>query len=232
MNIKAISNQQFSANNNDNKKSLRACVTATTALGVATALACIAKKQGFSLNPSKIAKTPIKDWAIFKMGPKQLNLEQWEFAGVAAGSVGGGLLGGLLFDRKENFTAKAREAVNQVVGNIGMPLAFVALTAKQFKNSSPLIKVIATIVSLTAGIFAGNEVANFMNEKIYKAQVHRGVKGTDFAPHVDDLSLALTLMSEKGSILAGIVSKLAPVAMCMPGIEIGITQKGRYDKKA
>ena len=44
----------------------RSGVLATTLVGVGASLALIAKKQGFSLSPSKIAQTPIKDWAIFK----------------------------------------------------------------------------------------------------------------------------------------------------------------------
>lgn len=232
MNIKAISNQQFTANNNDNNKGLRAGVTATTVLSVAAVLAAIAKKQGFSLSPSKIVKTSPKNWAIFKIkGKKQLDLRGPEVVYLAGGSVAGGLLGGVLFDRKENFPAKVREAVNQVVGNIGMPLVSVLLAAKVFKNSRDIVKALAAAGALITGIFAGNEVANFMNEKIYRVQVHRDIKGTDFAPHVDDVSLAATLMGKEGSLFKGVVSKLIPFAICIPGVEIGVTQKGRYDKK-
>ena len=52
---------QTNTNYNKNKeRKIKAGVVATSALGVATALAHISKRQGFSLNPSKIAKTPIK----------------------------------------------------------------------------------------------------------------------------------------------------------------------------
>ena len=56
-------------------------VMLTSALGVGTALAHVAKRQGFSLSPSKIMHTPVKDWAIFglynknKPDRKVLNLD-------------------------------------------------------------------------------------------------------------------------------------------------------------
>lgn len=37
---------------------------------------------------------------------------------LAICSVGGGLLGGVIFDKKENIPAKIRESIIQLVGNI------------------------------------------------------------------------------------------------------------------
>ena len=45
----------------------------TTLLGVATALALISKRQGFSLNPKDIANSKVKDWAIFRIYNKKHN---------------------------------------------------------------------------------------------------------------------------------------------------------------
>ena len=80
-------------------------VMLTSALGVGTALAHVAKRQGFSLSPSKIKNTPIKDWAVFglynknKPDRKVLNLDNpLDIIEIASASVIGGLAGGAIFD--------------------------------------------------------------------------------------------------------------------------------------
>ena len=108
---------QVNFNKNRDKK-VKTGVIATSALGVATALAHISKRQGFSLNPSKIAKTPIKDWAIFGLYSKQhperklIDLEGPQIIELASASVAGGLAGGIIFDDKKHRKAKYKEAVN------------------------------------------------------------------------------------------------------------------------
>ena len=104
---------QTNTNYNKNKeRKIKAGVVATSALGVATALAHISKRQGFSLNPSRIAKTPIKDWAIFSLYSKNhpdrklVHLEGAEVIELASASVAGGLIGGLVFDDKKHRKAK------------------------------------------------------------------------------------------------------------------------------
>lgn len=64
---------QVNAINNDkrNDYKLKVGVAATTALATGCALAHIAKKQGFSLSPSVIRKTPAKDWAVFSLYDKK-----------------------------------------------------------------------------------------------------------------------------------------------------------------
>ena len=108
-------NSNFNQTNYNIKKDerkLKTAVAVTSALGVATALAHISKKQGFSLNPSRIAKTPIKDWAIFGLYSKHhperklVHLEGPEVIELASASVAGGLIGGLVFDDKKHRKAK------------------------------------------------------------------------------------------------------------------------------
>ena len=96
-------------NNTDrrNDLKLKAGVLATTAVATGAALAHVAKRQGFSLSPSVIRKTPIKDWAVFRLydktkpNRKLIELEEKEILELASASVAGGLVGGLLFDDKK-----------------------------------------------------------------------------------------------------------------------------------
>ncbi len=227
-------------------------VAVTSALGVATSVALIAKRQGFSLSPSKIAKTPVKDWAIFKITDKNrpdetvMKFKAKEILTMGLGSVLGGLVGGAAFDKKENFPAKCSEAVSQFVGDISIPLMFVAgptalykkfedLSSKETKhltlqkaskivNGNKFLRVICpTIVSgtsLVIGIIAGNKVSNKINEHVHGVKQNRGIRLTDFAPHLDDVCLAITLMADKSPV-GDIISKFVPVALTIAGIETG-----------
>lgn len=225
---------------------------AMAALGVATSVAMIAKHQKFSLSPSRIAKTPIKDWAIFKIADennpkmKVLKFEAPQILLMGLGSVLGGLAGGAIFDKKENFGAKCSEAVNQLLGDVSIPLGFVAVPTilyKKFeklaKTETPHIKLqkvskfitgnkflrvlcptVISGTSLATGIIAGNKVSNAINEKVHGIKADRGIKITDFAPHIDDVCLAITLMAENSPI-GSIISKFVPIALTVAGIETG-----------
>lgn len=249
----------------DNKRSyVKLGVLATTLLGAGTALAVISKKQGFSLNFSKIKNTKMKDWAIFKLPKdkndtsKVLEFKEKEILSMAAASVSGGLLGGIAFDDKKHRRSKVKEAVNQMLGDVIVPLAFVAgptrlyqsfedlykenkntkygklKNAAKFVSTNKYLKVILPVVvsgsSLAAGIIAGNKVSNYINEKLHKEKVERKIKATDFAPHVDDVCLAVTLMAEK-SPLSSFISKLVPFALLVPGLETGNAKKHNHNPK-
>lgn len=230
---------------------LKAGVAATTVLTTSCALAHIAKKQGFSLSPSVIRKTPVKDWAVFRLYDKKrpnrklIELEEKEILELATASVAGGLAGGLLFDDKQYKKSKIRESVNQLLGNVAVPVACVGGVSRLYKNFKPQIlsKIpqvketgkytryfnaalkgipfsIATIVSLGVGIVAGNKVSNMLNEKVFHKKVDRKIKGTDFAPHVDDLGMAVSLMADK-SKGASFITRVVPAFLCVPGYEVG-----------
>ncbi|MBR6098958.1 hypothetical protein IKP85_04355 [bacterium] len=124
--------------------SVRLGTAATSALGVVTAVAMISKHQGFSLKPKNIMNTPVKDWAIFKITDKNRPNEKimkfgWkEIMSMGIGSVAGGLIGGAIFDKKENFPSKCQEAVSQLIGDITIPLSIVALPTMMYKNFEDL----------------------------------------------------------------------------------------------
>lgn len=250
--IASQSNGNIKSNNKSSDSKLKAQVALTSALGVAASLAIIAKRQGFSLNPKKIIHTKPKDWAIFKIPNKNrpddkvLTFKWYDILGIGLGSVLGGLAGGAIFDKKENFPAKCSEAVSQLLGDISIPLGFVAVPTALYKkfeglsdsatkhvklqNASKFIKgnkflkiLCPTIISgssLAAGIIAGNKVSNKLNEHMQGIKQERKIRLTDFAPHLDDVCLAITLMAEK-SPFGSIISKLVPVALTIAGIETG-----------
>ncbi len=261
INFSQNKNVETKQNNEELKSKLG--IATTSALGVASAVALIAKRQGFSLNPSKIAKTPIKDWAIFKITDKNrpneniLTLKTPQILTIGAGSVLGGLAGGAIFDKKENFHAKCAEAVSQFIGDISIPLGFVALPTMLYKNfeglatketkhlklqaASKFIQgnkflrilcpTIVSGVSLATGIVTGNRVSNKINEKVYGEKQDRGIRITDFAPHLDDVCLAITLMAEKSPV-GDIISKFVPVALTVAGIETGTAKPHNQNKSA
>lgn len=234
-----------------NDYKLKAGVAATTVLTTGAALALIANRQGFSLSPSAIRKTPVKDWAVFRLYDKKhpnrkiVELEEQEILELASASVLGGLAGGLIFDDKKYHKSKFRETVSQLLGNVAVPVACVGAVSRLYKKYKPqiLAKVpqiketgkfsknfnkvlkgipfsIATIVSLGVGIVAGNRVSNLINEKVFHKKVDRKIKGTDFAPHVDDLGMAVSLMAEK-SKGASFITRTVPAFLCVPGYEVG-----------
>lgn len=245
--------QVSGVNNSDktNNWKLKAGVAASSVLATSCALALIAKKQGFSLSPSAIRKTPIKDLAVFRLYDKKrpdrklIELEEKEIITLASASVAGGLAGGLMFDDKQYRKSKLREAVNQLLGNVIVPVACVGAVSRLYKNFKPQImsiipqvketgkfsknfnKVlkgipfsIATVASLGAGIVAGNKVSNILNEKVFHKKVDRKIKKTDFAPHVDDVGMAVSLMAEK-SKGASFITRIVPAFLCVPGYETG-----------
>lgn len=253
MQVNSINSINF-GQNQDKKlsdKQIKLGVAATTVLTTGAALAHIAKRQGFSLSPSVIRKTPIKDWAIFKLydknnkSAKVLELEGKEILELGGASVLGGLAGGLLLDDKKYRKSKLRESVSQLLGNVAVPIGCVWAASEaydinkprilsavpQFKGTGKLVKfankalmgvpfAVATVVSLGTGIFLGNKVSNFINEKVFHKKIDRKIKGTDFAPHVDDLGMAVSMMAEK-SKGSSFITRIVPAFLCVPGYETG-----------
>ncbi len=230
----------------------KAVILASSAVGMASVLGFLAHRKGFSLNPVRIMKTPLKDWALFKYKPVDKVIEFGDprpIVACAAASVAGGFVGGALVDDKSNFKAKKREAVNQLLGDVLVPIGCVALGTKAFDRvSDRLVKImpkinknnifakifnrisenlpnaVATVVSLGVGIIAGNKVSNEINEKLYHKEVERGIKATDFAPHVDDLCMATSMMNH-GSEFASKIARVIPLALLVPGYETGTAQE-------
>ena len=236
------------------KRHVKAGAFLGAALGVATTTAIIAKKQGYSLNPMKILSSKMKDWAIFNINKdKKVKYETGEILALGTSSVAGGFAGGAITDDKKNIKAKARESLNQLVGNILIPIGAIGGTGlvysdmklksgksiqkivteamPQLKNTNRPAKIIngvikaiptlaVTVAALGTGIVTGNKVSNFINEKIYKKEIDRDIKPTDFAPHLDDVCLAASIMAPKSTFWSA-VARIVPAVLTVPGYEAG-----------
>lgn len=248
------SNTNFThSQNRENNLSTKqkAAIFASAVAGMTPVLGFFAHKKGFSLNPLKIIHTPVKNWALFKYKPvdKTIEFEWKEITATATGSVVGGFVGGSLVDDKKNLRAKKREVLNQLLGDVIVPIGCVAAGAKiynkfaktlsnampQINSTQKLAKIfnamsknfpsaVATVGSLAIGIIAGNRVSNEINEKLYHKEVERGIKATDFAPHVDDLCMAVSMMNH-GSTFASKIARVIPLALIVPGYETGTAQE-------
>ena len=236
-------------------KALKAKAALSSAIGTGAALALICKRQGLPISPKVLAKTPLKEWPIFKIAKKNkpnqklLEIEEREIIELASGSVLGGLMGGALFDG-DNMKAKLRESLTQILGNVITPVAFVGGASRLYKkyeepikNAMPQIKkegkiieninkfmkispaVGITLAALGSGIYAGSKVTNLINEKFFGQKENRDIKASDFAPHVDDLCLAITLMGAKDSPVASTITRTVPLFLAVPGYQVAKAQE-------
>ncbi|HCB11330.1 MAG TPA: hypothetical protein DEO94_04165 [Cyanobacteria bacterium UBA11991] len=234
-------------------KRKKAFVFATSALAMTPVIAYKSKKSGFSLNPLKIIQTPAKNWALFKYKPVDKAVDFAKAGGIiamAASSIVGGLIGGAIVD-KENFNAKKKEALNQILGDVLTPIGCVWAGAKLFKAVQPKVdkiipqiksdksvakvankvlkgipNAVAMLVPLVIGILAGNRVSNDINEKLYHKKVDRHIRITDFAPHVDDLCMSISMVNE-GSTTGSLMGRLIPWALVVPGFETGTARDNK-----
>ncbi len=228
----------------------KAVILSSSIIGSAPVVAFWAKKAGFSLNPAKILKTPIMKTALFAFDKSKgnvINYKAPQILSIAGGSIAGGFVGGAIVD-KENLKAKKREVLTQVLGNILTPVSCVWAGSEllsgqmpklqkfmpQISGQSKLIKylnsglknlpnTVATLFCLSIGIWAGNRVSNFINDKIYHKKVERNLKATDFAPHLDDLCMGVSMMNEN-STFASVLGRFIPLALIVPGYQTGKAQ--------
>lgn len=205
----------------------------TTLAGVAAAMAWTFKAH----------KLPMKLSTLWKIKYNEKNNEVPKLVGrLTVGSVGGGLIGGALFDKKENLKAKLREAVIQVVGNIATPLACVCGGMAIFeKKIEPMIKklpgkmadvpkVVATIGCLVAGIFAGNKIGNYINKKAFNCDEKRTIKLTDMSPHIDDLGIAASFVVPPEHVFGQVITRIIPAALMIAGLSTGMAQEKHNNK--
>ena len=136
----------------------------------------------------------------------------------------GGLLAGLAVDKPETRKYKYKDSVNQLVGNTFIPFGFLALSNKITKPLPKLWQTIIGIGTLITTTFLGHNVANKINEKIFKED--SGYKCTlkDFMCDTDDFVFAAsTVMNNK--TLYKLTASVCPITYAVHGYMAGCRQK-------
>ena len=229
--VDAVSKPKSNINEKNYKRKIAAASIAGSAIGIAGSVAGIyamAKKGNPALTLKKLAYDE-KDVLL-----------------IGAGSVIGGLSGGLIADRnKENVKPKLREASQQFFGNILCPIGFSAaghkiLEKTNFKlpkinsNSkvakafnvvtSVLPKVAVTVISLVGGMEIGNKIMNKVNNKIFKEEVKHEVNVEDYFVHADDLCLTANMLLKDAKLISRLTSKVLPATFIVAGSKTGMQE--------
>lgn len=211
MNINAANREMFKDFNRQNEnpdvqllptkpeekttKKVNMPVIATTIAGTVIPMLIIRKHQGKSLKTNALkglnlfskAKTVLKSFNI------EYGLKEMIFSG--AGSVLGGLSGGLLFNKNENKKHKIKESVFQLA-NIAIPTSIVAFLLNKSKN---LKGVFPKIASVAGGIAVGMPIVAFLSNKINNTFIDkdnlskRKICLKDYFIQIDDVIGALIL---------------------------------------
>ena len=228
--INTVSNSKY--NQQKSKKAVTVASIAGSALGIAGTVAGL--------------------YAVAKKGNPATSLLNLKYAEkdaliIGAGSILGGLAGGLIADKnKENVNPKLREASQQFVGNTLFPIVSSALANKaldrtgfklpQINSNSKFAKVanivlsaapkvIVTLGSLVGGMQIGNKVMNAVNNKIFKEEVKHSIAPEDMLVHSDDICLATNMLFKDTKVISSITSKALPLTMIIPGAKAGMQQK-------
>lgn len=167
---------------------LKLGVFCTTLAGVTAALAGVMKFRKIPFNMGELFKGNYK-----KCGLWNVQYKGGEILTVGAGSILGGLLGGALFDKKDNQKAKLREAVIQYFGNICAPLACITSGLWIYqKYKEPIMK----------HNFTTDQIKWLKLNNKYKAELDKLLKkGPKFAITTTGLVAGIILGNKIGNIL-------------------------------
>ena len=158
---------------------------------------------------------------------KNLEMGIKEGVDLCVASTVGGLAAGILVDDKKHRKAKLKDSVNQLVGNTFVPFGFLALSNKITKPLPKIWQTIIGIGTLIATTFLGHNVANKINEKVFKEDSGYKCTFKDFAGDFDDFVFAAsTVMGSKW--LYKITATVCPVTYMTHGFLAGCRQQ---DKK-
>ena len=158
---------------------------------------------------------------------KNLEMGIREGVDLCVASTVGGLTAGILVDDKKHRKAKLKDSVNQLVGNTFVPFGFLALSNKITKPLPKIWKTIIGIGTLIATTFLGHNVANKINEKVFKEDSGYKCTFKDFAGDADDFVFAAsTVMGSKW--LYKLTATVCPVTYMTHGFLAGCRQQ---DKK-
>ena len=211
-----------------NRKKVKTSAMIGSAIGIAAAV-CFIYSSAKKGNPS------------IKL--KNLTYEENDILLIGAGSVLGGLTGGILSDNnKKNIKPKLREASQQFFGSMLCPIALLSQTNSMLEKSDfklpqitssskgakvlntvlgALPKIAVTIGSLVVGMEVGNKIMNKINNKIFKEKVKHDVEASDYLVHADDICLAANLLLKDTKSISTITSKALPATFILAGTKTG-----------
>lgn len=177
---------------------------------------------------------------------RNLAYEEKDVLLIGAGSVLGGLTGGLLTDKeKKNTVPKIREATEQMIGCIALPIGLLAIGNKFLENAKfkmpqlkstraladfannalkHLPKVAMTIGCLVTGMHLGHELMEKVNNKIFKEKENHKVEAKDYLVHTDDLCVAASLIFKDTEKISKVTNKILPLSFILSGIKTGTRQ--------
>ena len=198
---------------NPYSKKQRAVVAGMSALGTAVSCAILAKKAGYSLNPSKMFKN-IKNSYLAR-----IHYRDKQVIPIGVGSVLGGLAGGYMIDKdKRARKEKRREALMQI-GNISIPILTVDFLSGKLEKYGKAAQSAVAVAGIFAGVYLANIVMNRVNNFIFRQKEGRDMKITDFSAHLDDAVVAASYVSQHPIVHA--ISRVIPAALMIPGNEVG-----------
>ncbi len=178
---------------------------------------------------------------------KNLSYAEKDVIAIGAGSIIGGLTGGLIADKnKENVKPKLREASQQFFGNLLFPIGFLAIGNKLLEKSkftlpqlnpsnkaakfiNPVLKnipkFITTVASIITGMEVGNSIMNKVNNKIFNEDKKHNVALSDYLIHADDLCFTANMLLKDTPSLSSVTSKVLPLTFILAGSKTGSQQK-------
>lgn len=197
-------------------------VLITSAAGTLGALLLIRKYQ----EQPKIEKGIFKK--IASIFPQETGLK--EMLTMGAGTILGGLAGGLIFDKKENAKSKVKESIYQF-NNIAIPATILVGLQKWAKTSEKLLnkekelnwkgKIGTVALAIGGGIPLAALISNTINNNIIDkdAKSKRHIKLSDCLVHIDDIAGAAALSG--GGWISATAAKLLPFIYTSCGYQAG-----------
>ncbi len=156
----------------------------------------------------------------------QLELGIKEGIELCTASTIGGLTTGLIVDKPENRKAKLKDGVNQLVGNTFIPFGFLALANLCTKKLPKVVQSLVAVGALIGTTFLGHNVADKINEKLFKEKSGYKCTFKDFATDFDDVIFATSTVL-KSKKLYQMTATICPITYLTHGYLAGTRQEER-----
>lgn len=196
-------------------KKQKLIIAGMSAVGTAASCAILAKRAGYSLNPSKIFNLKnIKNSYLAKV-----KYHDEQVIPIGVGSILGGLAGGYMVDKDSNARKEKRREALMQVGNVSIPILTVDFLSEKLGKYGKVAKTCGAVAGIFAGVYLANIIMNRVNNFIFNKKEGRDMKLTDFSAHVDDAVVAASYVSS--SPIVDKIARIIPIALMIPGNEVG-----------